>query len=57
MGHNGKEGKIMVGDTITPKYIVPWDAHLQKELTNKVLMVLAVIFGIVSILVAYLLKS
>jgi uncharacterized protein YcbX len=53
MGHNGTEGKVMVGDTITPTEIVPWDAHLQKELTTKVLMVLAIILGIVSMIVAY----
>jgi hypothetical protein len=52
MGHNGKEGKLMVGDIISPIEIVPWDAHLQKELTTKALMIL----GIVGIIVAYIIK-
>ncbi len=56
MGHNGKEGKLMVGDIITPKEIVPWDAHLEKELTTKVLMILAIILGTVGIIVAYFIK-
>jgi hypothetical protein len=59
MGHNfdnGKESKLMVGDIITPKEIVPWDAHLQRELTTKVIMVLAVILGIISAIVAYFIK-
>jgi uncharacterized protein YcbX len=56
MGHNGKEGKLMVGDIITPIEIVPWDAHLQKELTTKVLMILAIILGIVGIIIAYFVK-
>lgn len=43
MGHNGVESKVMVGDTILPTKIVPWDAHLQKENRKALLSVAGVI--------------
>jgi hypothetical protein len=57
IGHNGMEGKLAVGDVITPKNIVPWDAHLKKEKQMKVLAVLGVGVAVVSVGAALLLKQ
>jgi MOSC domain len=46
MGSNGVEGTVAVGDTIVPRKIVRWDAHLQTEKRNTCFLVLLIAGGL-----------
>jgi hypothetical protein len=57
MGHNGKTGKIAVGDRINPTKITPWDAHLRNEKTTNMLLFGAVLLPLVSVAVALVMSK